>query len=213
MTAALLDTPDLQDLLADEPRMDKAERKAQDELSKKLGVPLILDNLHSLGPGTLTTLQPLHALMFLFKYISPSSSSASLGSTGTPDPDFAGFFAEPASRGYAATSADWLRAAHNTLRPPEAINLDKLGLDPEGNAHGGWDGRAEGWVGMARDVVVAQIGTCPEGAVKLEFSLLGLRDEPLVALQARYSQAQQSGDHAIASELLATLYTENTKCE
>ncbi|KZP12384.1 cysteine proteinase [Athelia psychrophila] len=248
------------------------------ELLKTLGVPLIFDDLYSLDPDTLATLQPLHALIFLFKYISPSGSSAPLPSAGTPDPDFAGFFAhqtvnnacatlavlnalgnlplpstatpdfaqlmsfaeplDPASRGYVVTSADWLRAAHNALSPPAAISLDGLGLDPGekedayhfvvyvpvGGAlyeldglkehavrHGGWDGRAEGWVGTARDVVETRIGTYPEGA--LEFSLLALRDDPLPALQAQLWQAQHSGDHAIASELLATLDAENTKRE
>ncbi|KZP12369.1 hypothetical protein FIBSPDRAFT_755019 [Athelia psychrophila] len=48
----------------------------------------IFDHLSilSLDPDILATLQPLHAFIFLFKYISPSGSSVPLGSAGTTTP-------------------------------------------------------------------------------------------------------------------------------
>lgn len=116
----------------------------------------------------------------------PASASADFGQLMS----FAGPL-DPTSRGWVITSADWLRAAHNALSPPAAISLDGLGLErgekeeayhfvvylPVGDAlyeldglkefavrHGGWTG-GEGWVGKAREVIEARIGTYPEGAV------------------------------------------------
>ncbi|KAI0288115.1 ubiquitin-specific protease [Russula brevipes] len=107
------------------------------ELLRSLGVPLIVDDLYSLDPASLAPLQPLRALIFLFKWLPGAGEPDSTG--GAYDVAFPGFFAhqvllsftaamDPQTRGLAVTSADWLRAAHNALSPPSAISLDGLEL-------------------------------------------------------------------------------------
>ncbi|TFK25557.1 ubiquitin-specific protease [Coprinopsis marcescibilis] len=72
------------------------------ELLKSLGVPLIVDDLYSLDAESLAALKPLHALIFLFKWI-PSSATSS--KAGTDDPDFPGFFAHQVVNNACATLA------------------------------------------------------------------------------------------------------------
>jgi ubiquitin carboxyl-terminal hydrolase L5 len=64
-------------------------------------VPLIVDDLYSLDSETLAALQPLHALIFLFKWIPSSADSAQ----PTYDPDFSGFFAHQVVNNACATLA------------------------------------------------------------------------------------------------------------
>ncbi|KAJ3749262.1 hypothetical protein DFH05DRAFT_1476108 [Lentinula detonsa] len=71
------------------------------ELLKTLGVPLIVDDLYSLDSESLASLQPLHALIFLFKWVSTSSDSMS----GNYDPEFPGFFAHQVVNNACATIA------------------------------------------------------------------------------------------------------------
>ncbi|KAJ3754075.1 hypothetical protein EV360DRAFT_87180 [Lentinula raphanica] len=71
------------------------------ELLKTLGVPLIVDDLYSLDSESLSSLQPLHALIFLFKWVSTPSDTMS----GTYDPDFPGFFAHQVVNNACATLA------------------------------------------------------------------------------------------------------------
>jgi ubiquitin carboxyl-terminal hydrolase L5 len=73
------------------------------ELLKTLGVPLIVDDLYSLEPSSLATLQPLHALVFLFKYVGGTDERG--GGQGTYDDDFPGFFARQAVNNACATIA------------------------------------------------------------------------------------------------------------
>ncbi|KAJ7209630.1 ubiquitin carboxyl-terminal hydrolase [Mycena pura] len=73
------------------------------ELLKTLGVPLIVDDLYSLDPESLATLQPLHALIFLFKWIPTSGESSSV--QGEYDRDFPGFFAHQVVNNACATLA------------------------------------------------------------------------------------------------------------
>ncbi|KAF8875811.1 ubiquitin-specific protease [Gymnopilus junonius] len=75
------------------------------ELLKSLGLPLIVDDLYSLDPESLATLQPLHALIFLFKWIPTSSNSVAPQRAGSDDPDFPGFFAHQVVNNACATLA------------------------------------------------------------------------------------------------------------
>ncbi|KAG6920060.1 hypothetical protein DXG01_010128 [Tephrocybe rancida] len=102
------------------------------ELLKTLGVPLIVDDLYSLDPETLESLQPLHALIFLFKWI-PSSADAA--SAGQYDSEFPGFFAHQVVNNACATLAV-LNALGNipSLRTgPELAELNNFtaGMDPQ----------------------------------------------------------------------------------
>ncbi|KAG6866669.1 hypothetical protein C0991_000779 [Blastosporella zonata] len=102
------------------------------ELLKTLGVPLIVDDLYSLDPETLESLQPLHALIFLFKWI---PSSADTASAGQYDPDFPGFFAHQVVNNACATLAV-LNALGNIPSLPTGPELAELnnftaGMDPQ----------------------------------------------------------------------------------
>ncbi|CAK5281402.1 unnamed protein product [Mycena citricolor] len=73
------------------------------ELLKSLGVPCIVDDLYSLDSDSLAALQPLHALIFLFKWVSPSGEDSKI--QGDYDPDFSGFFAHQVVNNACATLA------------------------------------------------------------------------------------------------------------
>jgi ubiquitin carboxyl-terminal hydrolase L5 len=199
---------------------------AYSELLKTLGVPLVVDDLYSLDSESLAQLQPLHALIFLFKWIPTPKGSDGPGHGGSYAPDFPGFFAhqvvnnacatlavlnalgnvqpapktgpelgslfefsqslDPQTRGYALTSADWLRAAHNALSPPATVSLEELGLprekedayhfvvyvpkdgrvweldglQPYAIDHGAFDAKGQGWVALARWVHKRTNGHC-----------------------------------------------------
>ena len=75
------------------------------ELLKTLGVPLIVDDLYSLDADSLAALQPLHALIFLFKWLPSTSATSTLTATGQHDPDFPGFFAHQVVQNACATLA------------------------------------------------------------------------------------------------------------
>ncbi len=72
---------------------------------KTLGVSLIVDDLYSLDAESLAALQPLHALIFLFKWVPTTSTSASGSSGGEYDPEFPGFFAHQVVNNACATLA------------------------------------------------------------------------------------------------------------
>ncbi|KAE9408613.1 ubiquitin-specific protease [Gymnopus androsaceus JB14] len=70
------------------------------ELLKTLGVPMIVDDLYSLDAESLASLQPLRALIFLFKWVStPSELPVNY------DPEFPGFFAHQVVNNACATLA------------------------------------------------------------------------------------------------------------
>ncbi|KAJ7072555.1 ubiquitin carboxyl-terminal hydrolase [Mycena amicta] len=73
------------------------------ELLKTLGVPLVVDDLYSLDSESLAAFQPLHALIFLFKWI--PTSGAPTANQGEFDHDFAGFFAHQVVNNACATLA------------------------------------------------------------------------------------------------------------
>ncbi|KAG6857770.1 hypothetical protein H0H87_004186 [Tephrocybe sp. NHM501043] len=102
------------------------------ELLKTLGVPLIVDDLYSLDSNTLEFLKPLHALIFLFKWI-PSSVEAA--DAGQYDHDFPGFFAHQVVNNACATLAV-LNAIGNIPSLPTGPELAELnsftaGMDPQ----------------------------------------------------------------------------------
>ncbi|KAJ2931306.1 hypothetical protein H1R20_g5843, partial [Candolleomyces eurysporus] len=106
------------------------------ELLKSLGVPLIVDDLYSLDSETLAALKPLHALIFLFKWVPTSDSDTGPGtSSGAYDPEFAGFFAHQVVNNACATLAV-LNALGNIPSLPTGPQLGELlsfttGMDPQ----------------------------------------------------------------------------------
>jgi len=102
------------------------------ELLKSMGVPLIVDDLYSLDADTLASMQPLHALIFLFKWV-PTSSAG--GPAGDDDPDFPGFFAHQVVNNACATLAV-LNALGNIPSLTMGSQLSEMmsfttGMDPQ----------------------------------------------------------------------------------
>ncbi|KAK1225290.1 hypothetical protein PQX77_011809 [Marasmius sp. AFHP31] len=102
------------------------------ELLKTLGVPFIVDDLYSLDDESLAALQPLHALIFLFKWVPQSSDHQPAGQYDT---DFAGFFAHQVVNNACATLAV-LNALGNTPSLKSGQQLEDLmnfttGMDPD----------------------------------------------------------------------------------
>ncbi|KAG6861681.1 hypothetical protein C0995_013250 [Termitomyces sp. Mi166 len=109
-----------------------SSRQLHRELLKTLGVPLIVDDLYSLDAEALASLQPLRALIFLFKWI---PSSAGTASAGQYDTDFPGFFAHQVVNNACATLAV-LNALGNIPSLPTGPQLAELnsftaGMDPQ----------------------------------------------------------------------------------
>lgn len=103
------------------------------ELLKSLGVPLIVDDLYSLDSDSLAAVQPLHALIFLFKWI--PSSTESTAHSGTDDVDFPGFFTHQVVNNACATLAV-LNALGNIPSLKTGAQLSELmqftaGMDPQ----------------------------------------------------------------------------------
>ncbi|KAG8698292.1 hypothetical protein FRC08_006016 [Ceratobasidium sp. 394] len=73
------------------------------ELLKTLGVPLVVDDLYSLDPESLAALQPLRALIFLFKWVGGGDETG--GGQGRYDEEFPGFFAHQVVNNACATIA------------------------------------------------------------------------------------------------------------
>lgn len=68
-------------------------------------MPFIVDDLYTLDSESLAALQPLHALIFLFKWMPSSSDSVTPRHAGTDDPNFPGFFAHQVVNNACATLA------------------------------------------------------------------------------------------------------------
>jgi len=103
------------------------------ELLKSLGVPLIVDDLYSLDPASLVTLQPLRALIFLFKWLPGTGEPESTG--GAYDVAFPGFFAHQVVQNACATLAV-LNALGNIPDLTAGPELQELlsfttGMDPQ----------------------------------------------------------------------------------
>lgn len=104
------------------------------ELLKTLGVPYIVDDLYSLDPEALSALQPLHALIFLFKWL-PSNVSEPNSIAGQYDTEFPGFFAQQTVNNACATIAV-INALGNIQSLPSGAQLADLmsfttGMDPQ----------------------------------------------------------------------------------
>lgn len=104
------------------------------ELLKTLGVPYIVDDLYSLDPEALSALQPLHALIFLFKWL-PSNTDEPTSTAGKYDTDFPGFFAQQTVNNACATLAV-INALGNIPSLPSGPQLADLmsftaGMDPQ----------------------------------------------------------------------------------
>ncbi|CDO69260.1 hypothetical protein BN946_scf185042.g162 [Trametes cinnabarina] len=103
------------------------------ELLKTLGVPLVVDDLYSLDAEALAELQPVHALIFLFKWVGGQSNEPSSG--GQYDPEFPGFFAHQVVNNACATLAV-LNAIGNIPGLKMGPQLSELlsftaGMDPQ----------------------------------------------------------------------------------
>ncbi|KAA1478129.1 hypothetical protein DENSPDRAFT_845331 [Dentipellis sp. KUC8613] len=103
------------------------------ELLKTLQVPLVVDDLYSLEPSVLSHLKPLHALIFLFKWLPGAGEPESTG--GEYDDDFPGFFANQVVNNACATLAV-LNALGNIESLPLGQQLTDLigftaGMDPQ----------------------------------------------------------------------------------
>jgi len=101
------------------------------ELLKTLEVPLVVDDLYSLEPALLADMQPIHAFIFLFKWV-PSPAEPT---SGEYDPDFPGFFAHQVVNNACATLAV-MNAIGNIPGLPMGAQLSDLinftvGMDPQ----------------------------------------------------------------------------------
>ncbi|KAJ7287755.1 ubiquitin carboxyl-terminal hydrolase [Mycena rebaudengoi] len=105
------------------------------ELLKTLGVPLIVDDLYSLDPDSLASLQPLHALIFLFKWLPTSSGETTSATQGEYDRDFPGFFAHQVVNNACATLAvlNALGNIPSLITGPQLAELTSFttGMDPQ----------------------------------------------------------------------------------
>ncbi|KAF8585797.1 ubiquitin-specific protease [Ramaria rubella] len=73
------------------------------ELLKTLGVPLQVDDLYSLDEESLAAMQPIYALIFLFKWVAGTDEKG--GGEGSYDEEFPGFFAHQVVNNACATLA------------------------------------------------------------------------------------------------------------
>ena len=101
------------------------------ELLKTLGVPLIVDDLYSLDSASLSDMQPIHAFIFLFKWVGSSAEPTA----GQYDPEFPGFFAHQVVNNACATLAV-MNAIGNIPGLPMGAQLSDLisfttGMDPQ----------------------------------------------------------------------------------
>ncbi|KAJ8521168.1 hypothetical protein ONZ45_g2085 [Pleurotus djamor] len=106
------------------------------ELLKRLGVPFIVDDLYSLDPDSLASLQPLHALIFLFKWVPEATpGTTATAATGQPDEDFPGFFAHQVVNNACATLAvlNALGNIQGLNSGPQLAELNSFttGMDPQ----------------------------------------------------------------------------------
>jgi ubiquitin carboxyl-terminal hydrolase L5 len=98
-------------------------------------VPYIVDDLYSLEPESLAALQPIHALIFLFKWFPESPDDEPSVSAGHYDSDFPGFFAHQTVNNACATLAVVNALGNIASLPagPQFMDLMNFttGMDPQ----------------------------------------------------------------------------------
>ncbi|KAH8119632.1 cysteine proteinase [Phellopilus nigrolimitatus] len=211
------------------------------ELLKTLGVNLAVDDLYSLDSEALSTLQPIHALIFLFKWVSNQDERG--GGSGSYDDAFPGFFAHQvvnnahgrADAWLAITSSEFLREAHNALSPPSAISLDGLSLPktsedayhfvvflPVAGSVYELDGLKRnpvrhGTYSESGEGWIAKAREVIEARIatyppgSLEFNLMAIHDDILPLLQTQLQTFQAAGNDVMAAEFAARISQENEK--
>lgn len=97
-------------------------------------MPYIVDDLYSLDSEALSALQPLHALIFLFKWL-PSTGDEPRNRAGEYDSEFPGFFAHQTVNNACATLAV-INALGNIPSMTCSVQLTDLmgftaGMDPQ----------------------------------------------------------------------------------
>lgn len=116
------------------PRFMFCDNLAYRELLKTLGVPYIVDDLYSLDQEALAALQPLHALIFLFKWL-PQTGDEPRIVAGEFDHDFPGFFAHQTVNNACATLAvvNALGNIPSLASGPQLVDLMSFtaGMDPQ----------------------------------------------------------------------------------
>jgi len=104
------------------------------ELLKTLGTPYIVDDLYSLESESLAQLQPIRALIFLFKWL-PTSGTELRPTAGQPNTDFTGFFAHQTVNNACATLAvmNALGNIPSLVSGPQLADLFSftVGMDPQ----------------------------------------------------------------------------------
>lgn len=98
-------------------------------------MPYIVDDLYSLEPESLAALQPVHALIFLFKWFPESPDDEPSVGAGHYDSDFPGFFAHQTVNNACATLAVVNALGNITSLPagPQFMDLMNFttGMDPQ----------------------------------------------------------------------------------
>ncbi|KAG1716088.1 hypothetical protein ID866_1060 [Astraeus odoratus] len=213
------------------------------ELLKTLGVPYIVDDLYSLDPEALSVLKPIHALIFLFKWL-PSTNDEPSSQAGEYDRDFPGFFAHQTVNNACATLAtiNALGNIPSLTSGPQLADLLAFTADMDAEMRGMVVTSAD-WLREAHNALSPPNAISLDGLglpnktedayhfvvylpvagnvyeldglkrFPIEFSLLAIRDDPLPAMNSHLELLRQSGRDAEARELLIRISRENSKRE
>lgn len=130
-----------------------------------------MDDLYSLDAASLASLQPIHALIFLFKWVPGTSDGTTVSSGGIYDSNFPGFFAHQVVNNACATLAV-MNAIGNIPSLPSGPQLTDLI-----NFTNGMDAQTRGLVITSADWLrEAHNSLSPPSAISLDG--LGLPRKP-----------------------------------